>query len=127
MGLQNMGDTSSHGKWDLFWQKWTYQVGLKGEAMDVVSRTSVSSVGWIGSIGNRTETTTIDMVYFNALKGNEPLALDMERWVRVKYGSTSIWRYWTAYANGDCKGCNCAGTFRPPKCQVGSGKPTQKW
>lgn len=63
------------GKWDLSWQKWTYQVadsalflsliycplnkifpdycyvfkqvGLKGEAMNLVSPNSVSSVGWM--------------------------------------------------------------------------------
>ncbi|PKI54810.1 hypothetical protein CRG98_024824 [Punica granatum] len=39
----------------------------------------------------------------------------------------SIGRYWTAYATGNCDGCNYAGTFRPPKCQLGCGQPTQRW
>ncbi|KAE8695147.1 Beta-galactosidase 5 [Hibiscus syriacus] len=34
------------GKWDLSRQKWTYQVGLKGEAMDLVAPNSFSSVEW---------------------------------------------------------------------------------
>lgn len=39
----------------------------------------------------------------------------------------SIGRYWTAYAHGDCSGCSYSGTFRPTKCQLGCGQPTQKW
>ncbi|KAL8118080.1 hypothetical protein AgCh_015838 [Apium graveolens] len=35
------------GKWDLSWQKWTYQVGLKGEAMNLNSPESISSVNWM--------------------------------------------------------------------------------
>lgn len=67
--------------------------------------------------------------YFNAPEGNEPLALDMggmgkgQIWINGQ----SIGRYWTAYATGNCNGCSYAGTFRPPKCQLGCGKPTQRW
>ncbi|KAM7516183.1 hypothetical protein LguiA_005766 [Lonicera macranthoides] len=35
------------GKWDLSWKKWTYQVGLKGEAMNLVSLNGISSVDWM--------------------------------------------------------------------------------
>lgn len=35
------------GKWDLSWQKWTYQVGLKGEAMNLNSPDSISFVNWM--------------------------------------------------------------------------------
>ncbi|KAL4367439.1 hypothetical protein GQ457_05G012650 [Hibiscus cannabinus] len=90
------------GKWDLSWQKWTYQVGLKGEAMNLVSPNGISSVEWMkGSLAAQTQ---------------QPL-----RWHK------SIGRYWTAYAHGDCSGCSYARTFRPPKCQLGCGQPTQRW
>ncbi|WCJ43523.1 Beta-galactosidase [Euphorbia peplus] len=147
MGLQNvgghfetwntgiLGPVALHGldqgKWDLSWQKWTYQVGLKGEAMDLVSPTTVSSVGWMEAslIAQRPQPLTWHKAYFNAPEGNEPLALDMEGMGKgqIWINGQSIGRYWTAYANGDCNGCSYAGTFRPPKCQVGCGKPTQKW
>ncbi|KAE9600122.1 putative beta-galactosidase [Lupinus albus] len=35
-----------HGQKDLTWQKWSYQVGLKGEAVNLVSPNGVSSVDW---------------------------------------------------------------------------------
>ena len=67
--------------------------------------------------------------YFNAPKGDEPLALDMEGMGKgqIWINGQSIGRYWTAYASGDCNGCSYTGTFRPPKCQVGCGQPTQRW
>uniref|UniRef100_A0A0A0KMB2 beta-galactosidase n=1 Tax=Cucumis sativus TaxID=3659 RepID=A0A0A0KMB2_CUCSA len=35
------------GKLDLSWAKWTYKVGLKGEAMNLVSPNGISSVEWM--------------------------------------------------------------------------------
>ncbi|KAJ9704206.1 hypothetical protein PVL29_002670 [Vitis rotundifolia] len=35
------------GKKDLSWQKWSYQVGLKGEAMNLVSPNVISNVDWM--------------------------------------------------------------------------------
>ncbi|KAG6776519.1 hypothetical protein POTOM_020032 [Populus tomentosa] len=78
------------GNKDLTWQQWSYQVGLKGEAMNLVSPNSASSVDWIqGSLANR----------------QQPL-----KWYK-----------------GDCSSCSYSGTFRPPKCQLGCGQPTQRW
>ncbi|KAG5049692.1 hypothetical protein JHK85_010795 [Glycine max] len=37
------------GKWDLSGQKWSYQDGLKREAMDVASPNGISSVAWMQS------------------------------------------------------------------------------
>jgi hypothetical protein len=39
----------------------------------------------------------------------------------------SIGRYWTATATGSCNDCSYAGSYRPPKCQLGCGEPTQRW
>lgn len=119
------------GKKDLTWAKWTYQVGLKGEAMDLVSPNSISSVEWIqGSlIAQQQQPLTWHKAYFNAPDGDEPVAMDMgsmgkgQLWVNGQ----SLGRYWTAYATGKCNGCNYAGTYRPFKCQLGCGQPTQRW
>ncbi|KAL7131412.1 hypothetical protein ABFS83_12G001500 [Erythranthe nasuta] len=119
------------GKRDLSWAKWTYQVGLKGEAMNLVSPNTISSVEWMqGSlIAQKQQPLTWHKAYFNAPDGDEPLALDMssmgkgQLWVNGQ----SLGRYWTAYATGDCNGCSYVGSFRPPKCQLGCGQPTQKW
>ncbi|PQM37425.1 beta-galactosidase 3 [Prunus yedoensis var. nudiflora] len=118
------------GKWDLSWQKWTYQVGLKGEAMNLVSPNAISSVDWMrGSLAaQKQQPLTWHKTLFNAPEGNEPLALDMEGMGKgqIWINGQSIGRYWTAFANGNCNGCSYAGGFRPPKCQMGCGQPTQR-
>ncbi|KAF8405296.1 hypothetical protein HHK36_010198 [Tetracentron sinense] len=119
------------GKRDLSWQKWSYQVGLKGEAMNLVSPNGISSVDWIrGSlVAQQQQPLTWYKAYFNAPEGDEPLALDMGSMGKgqVWINGQSIGRYWMAYAHGDCNGCSYSGTFRPPKCQQGCGQPTQRW
>ncbi|XP_057975801.1 beta-galactosidase 3-like [Malania oleifera] len=118
------------GKRDLSWYKWSYQVGLKGEAMNLVS-SDTTSVDWIqGSLAAKNQQPlTWYKAYFNAPKGNEPLALDMrsmgkgQAWINGQ----SIGRYWMAYAKGDCSVCSYPGTYRPQNCQAGCGKPTQRW
>ncbi|KAH7566338.1 hypothetical protein JRO89_XS08G0140000 [Xanthoceras sorbifolium] len=119
------------GKWDLSWQKWTYQVGLKGEAMNLVSPNGISSVEWMQAslAAQRQQPLTWHKAYFNAPEGDEPLALDMlgmgkgQIWINGQ----SIGRYWTAYASGNCNGCSYTGAYRPTKCQLGCGQPTQRW
>ncbi|OVA06185.1 D-galactoside/L-rhamnose binding SUEL lectin domain [Macleaya cordata] len=119
------------GTRDLSWQKWSYQVGLKGEAMNLMHQDGISSVEWMeGSlVARRQQPLTWYKSYFNAPQGNEPLALDM--WSMGKgqiwINGQSIGRYWTAWANGNCNRCSYSGTYRVPKCQVGCGKPTQRW
>nr|XP_010932916.1 beta-galactosidase 5 isoform X2 [Elaeis guineensis] len=120
------------GKRDLTWQKWSYQVGLKGEAMNLNSLEGTSSVEWIKEslVSQRQQPLTWYRAYFDAPAGHDPLGLDMgsmgkgQAWINGQ----SIGRYWTLLApNGDCKGCNYAGTYRIPKCQTGCGQPTQLW
>ncbi|KAG5062218.1 hypothetical protein JHK85_003401 [Glycine max] len=119
------------GKWDLSGQKWTYQVGLKGEAMDLASPNGISSVAWMQSaiVVQRNQPLTWHKTYFDAPEGDEPLALDMEGMGKgqIWINGQSIGRYWTAFATGNCNDCNYAGSFRPPKCQLGCGQPTQRW
>ncbi|KAF1861390.1 hypothetical protein Lal_00025688 [Lupinus albus] len=119
------------GKLDLSWNKWTYQVGLKGEAMDLASPNGISSVEWMQTalLVQKKQPLTWHKTYFNAPEGDEPLALDMEGMGKgqIWINGQNIGRYWTASAVGNCSDCSYAGSFRPPKCQLGCGQPTQRW
>ncbi|OMO75251.1 Glycoside hydrolase, family 35 [Corchorus olitorius] len=131
-GIQGVYLTGlNQGKKDLTWQKWSYQVGLRGEAMNLISPHGASSAEWTrSSLATRSrQSMTWYKAYFNAPGGDEPLALDMrsmgkgQAWINGK----SLGRYWMAYAKGECGTCSYSGTFRPPKCQTGCGQPTQRW
>ncbi|CAN1824135.1 Beta-galactosidase 5 [Linum perenne] len=120
------------GNRDLTMHKWTYQVGLRGEALNLVSPAGVSSVEWVqDSLASRgNQALKWHKAYFDAPGGNEPLGLDLGSMGKgqVWINGQSIGRYWMAYAKGDCSnGCNYAGTYRPNRCQLGCGKPTQQW
>ncbi|KAL7206777.1 hypothetical protein ACSBR2_019481 [Camellia fascicularis] len=119
------------GKRDLSWQKWTCKVGLKGEAMNLVSPSGISHVDWMkGSLFmQKQRPLTWYKAYFSTPDGDEPLALDMGSMGKgqVWINGESIGRYWTIYANGNCSQCSYSGTFRPTKCQLGCGQPTQRW
>ncbi|CAN6440626.1 unnamed protein product [Victoria cruziana] len=120
------------GDWDLTWQKWSYQVGMKGETLNLHSVEGISLVEWAqGSLAaTKGQPLTWYKAYFNALAGEDPLALDMgsmgkgQAWVNGQ----SIGRYWSTYiANGNCGQCSYSGTYRQQKCQSGCGLPTQRW
>ncbi|KAJ0591245.1 putative beta-galactosidase [Helianthus annuus] len=119
------------GSRDITHQKWSYQVGLKGESKNLASPTGVSSVDWIESslLGLTNRPLTWYKAYFNAPEGVEPLAIDMKSMGKgqVWINGESIGRYWTVHAKGSCTDCNYAGTFRPAKCQSQCGRPTQRW
>ncbi|KAJ6365190.1 hypothetical protein OIU76_030041 [Salix suchowensis] len=119
------------GRRDLTWQKWSYKVGLKGEDMNLESRKPISSVDWVqGSlVAGKQQPLTWYKAYFNSPKGDDPLALDMSSMGKgqVWINGHSIGRYWTLYAEGNCTGCSYSATFRPARCQLGCGEPTQKW
>ncbi|KAL8553130.1 hypothetical protein ACS0TY_001690 [Phlomoides rotata] len=120
-----------HGTKDLSWQKWSYKIGMKGEAMELSSPAKANSVDWLkgSAVARKQQPLTWYKAYFDAPKGNKPLALDLgsmgkgQAWVNGQ----SIGRYWTAYAKGQCNTCSYGGTYRQPKCQYGCGKPTQRW
>ncbi|KAL6212866.1 hypothetical protein ACLB2K_018081 [Fragaria x ananassa] len=146
VGLQNVGlhyetwptgiqgpvflDGLSRGRKDLTMQKWFYKVGLNGEAMNLISPSGASSVDWIrGSLATGNQQLKWYKAYFNAPVGNEPLALDMRSMGKgqVWINGQSIGRYWMAFAKGDCSACSYTGTYRETKCQLGCGRPTQRW
>lgn len=67
---------------------------------------------------------------FNVPPGNDPLALDMGAMGKgmVWINGQSIGRHWPGYiGNGNCGGCNYAGTYTEKKCRTYCGKPSQRW
>lgn len=119
------------GKIDLSWQRWSYKVGLKGEARNLGSPDSVSSVDWMRAslVAEKQMPLTWYKAYFDEPAGDEPLALDMSSMQKgqIWINGQNIGRYWTIHANGNCNTCSYASTFRPPKCEFGCNQPTQKW
>ncbi|XP_031486337.1 beta-galactosidase 1-like [Nymphaea colorata] len=120
----------NEGRRDLSWQKWSYKVGLKGEALSLHTLSGSSSVEWQGSYIVRSQPLTWYKSTFNAPPGSDPVALDM-----ASMGKGQIWvngqhvgRYWPAYtAKGNCGGCSYVGTFNENKCRTGCGGPSQRW
>ncbi|KAL4280485.1 hypothetical protein GQ457_03G001550 [Hibiscus cannabinus] len=119
------------GNRDLTWQKWSYKVGLKGEANNLSSPNSIRSTDWIrGSLAAREQhPLTWYKAFFDAPEGDDPLALDMSSMGKgqIWINGESIGRYWTTTANGNCSECSYVGAFRQTKCHFGCGSPTQQW
>ncbi|VAI57128.1 unnamed protein product [Triticum turgidum subsp. durum] len=116
------------GKRDLSHQKWTYQVGLKGESLGLHTVTGSSSVEW-GGPGNR-QPLTWHKALFTAPAGSDPVALDMgsmgkgQMWVNGHH----VGRYWSYKApSGGCGRCSYAGTYRQDKCRSNCGQLSQRW
>ncbi|XP_073008003.1 beta-galactosidase 2-like [Typha latifolia] len=118
----------NEGRRDLTWQKWTYQIGLKGESLGLHSLTGSSSAEW--GEASQKQPLTWYKTFFNAPDGNEPLALDMSSMGKgqVWVNGQSIGRYWPGYqAYGTCGSCDYRGTYDEKKCQTNCGEPSQKW
>ncbi|KAK7324946.1 hypothetical protein VNO77_28920 [Canavalia gladiata] len=121
-GLKN-GDSL-----DLSSQKWTYQVGLKGEELGL---SSGSSGQWNSqSTFPKNQPLTWYKTNFAAPSGNNPVAIDFtgmgkgEAWVNGQ----SIGRYWPTYvsSNAGCTdSCNYRGHYDDSKCRKNCGKPSQ--
>ncbi|KAJ9179321.1 hypothetical protein P3X46_011126 [Hevea brasiliensis] len=121
----------NEGRRDLSWQKWSYKIGLEGEAMSLHSLSGSSSVEWApGSFVSRRQPLMWYKTTFNAPAGNSPLALDMGSMGKgqVWINGQSVGRYWPAYkATGTCGVCNYAGTFNEKKCLSNCGEASQRW
>ncbi|EES06516.1 beta-galactosidase 4 isoform X2 [Sorghum bicolor] len=118
----------NEGKRDLSHQKWTYQVGLKGESLGLHTVTGSSAVEWAGPGGK--QPLTWHKALFNAPAGSDPVALDMG-----SMGKGQIWvnghhagRYWSYRAySGSCRRCSYAGTYREDQCLSNCGDISQRW
>ncbi|XP_021746137.1 beta-galactosidase 8-like [Chenopodium quinoa] len=113
---------------DLSSQPWTYQVGLKGEDLDLASG---GSCNWDSSAFPKNQPLTWYKTSFNAPDGNDPLALDFtgmgkgEAWVNGQ----SIGRYWPTLSSpsGGCSDhCDYRGPYKSDKCLKNCGKPPQQ-
>ncbi|KAJ3671146.1 hypothetical protein LUZ60_008572 [Juncus effusus] len=123
----------NEGKRDLTWQKWTYQIGLKGEALSLHSLTGSSSVEWseASSSFSQSQPLTWYKAFFNAPGGDEPLAVDMSGMGKgqVWVNGQSVGRYWPGYKvlGKNCPVCNYAGFYNETKCQSHCGDSAQNW
>ncbi|XP_059455909.1 beta-galactosidase 1 [Corylus avellana] len=121
----------NEGRRDLSWQKWSYKIGLKGEALSLHSLSGSSSVEWVErSLVAQRQPLTWYKTTFSAPAGNAPLALDMSSMGKgqVWINGQSLGRYWPAYkASGTCGECNYAGTYSEKKCLSKCGEASQRW
>ncbi|RZB71805.1 Beta-galactosidase isoform B [Glycine soja] len=121
----------NEGTRDLSKQKWSYKIGLKGEALNLNTVSGSSSVEWVqGSLLTKKQPLTWYKTTFSTPAGNDPLALDM-----ISMGKGQVWingrsigRHWPGYiARGSCGDCYYAGTYTDKKCRTNCGEPSQRW
>ncbi|CAA0410308.1 unnamed protein product [Arabidopsis thaliana] len=119
------------GTWDMSKWKWSYKIGVKGEALSLHTNTESSGVRWTqGSFVAKKQPLTWYKSTFATPAGNEPLALDMNTMGKgqVWINGRNIGRHWPAYkAQGSCGRCNYAGTFDAKKCLSNCGEASQRW
>lgn len=120
------------GTWDLSQRKWTYKVGMKGEAFSLQTVSGSSSVTWAeGPCLAQKQPLTWYKATFDAPLGNAPLALDMNSMGKgqVWINGRSIGRHWPGHiAKGyHCGDCYYAGTYTENKCRTKCGQPSQRW
>eukprot|EP00252_Welwitschia_mirabilis_P002303 TRINITY_DN12214_c0_g3_i1.p1 TRINITY_DN12214_c0_g3~~TRINITY_DN12214_c0_g3_i1.p1 ORF type:complete len:374 (+),score=63.87 TRINITY_DN12214_c0_g3_i1:270-1391(+) len=120
------------GTRDLSLQRWSYQIGLKGEAMNLHMSNADSSFEWMkGALVPQSQPLTWYKATFDTPAGQDPVGLDLasmgkgQAWVNGQ----SIGRYWPSnIAQGPCSdACNYQGTFRQQKCATNCGQPSQRW
>ncbi|KAB2077077.1 hypothetical protein ES319_A06G079200v1 [Gossypium barbadense] len=121
----------NEGTRDLSKQKWSYKIGLKGEALKLHTDAGSSSVEWVeGSQLVKKQPMTWYKTTFDAPGGNEPLGLDMSSMGKgqVWINGQSIGRHWPGYiAHGNCDACDYSGTYSDQKCRTNCGQPSQRW
>lgn len=114
---------------DLSSQQWTYQIGLKGEDLDLPSG---SSSQWVSQPTlPKNQPLTWYKAQFDAPGGSNPVALDFtgmgkgQAWVNGQ----SIGRYWPTFIapkSGCPDSCNYRGAYSADKCRKNCGKPSQE-
>ncbi|XP_051127758.1 beta-galactosidase 9 isoform X2 [Andrographis paniculata] len=120
-----------NGNLDLTKAMWTYQVGLKGEALKYFSINEKVCTEWNPLPSDAVPTRfSWYKTTFDVPSGIDPVSLDfssMEKgqaWVNGHH----IGRYWILNAPQDgCRTCDYRGTYNSDKCVTDCGKPTQSW
>ncbi|KAI3823250.1 hypothetical protein L1987_04683 [Smallanthus sonchifolius] len=111
---------------DLSSQRWTYQIGLKGESLGLDNG---GSSLWVSG-SPTSQPLTWYKTNFDAPSGDNPIAIDFtglgkgEAWVNGQ----SIGRYWPSYIapTSGCSACSYKGSYSSTKCLKNCGKPSQK-
>ncbi|KAH9316069.1 hypothetical protein KI387_024696, partial [Taxus chinensis] len=126
LGLKN-------GTKELSFQKWYYQIGLKGEQQSLYSDAGTNAVQWDSGINPPNQTALMwYKTEFNAPKGDNVVALDLstmskgQAWVNGHH----IGRYFpsfTAPTDGCSDSCDYRGTYSPANCATNCGKASQEW
>ncbi|XP_058756150.1 beta-galactosidase-like [Vicia villosa] len=121
----------NEGTRDLSRQKWSYKIGLKGEALQLHTVSGSNSVKWVqGSLLSKRKPLTWYKTTFRTPAGNDPLALDMSTMGKgqVWINGRNIGRHWPGYiTRGKCGDCYYVGTYTETKCRTNCGQPSQKW
>nr|AAF70821.1 beta-galactosidase [Solanum lycopersicum] len=111
---------------------WTYQVGLRGEFLEVYDVNSTESAGWTEfPTGTTPSVFSWYKTKFDAPGGTDPVALDFssmgkgQAWVNGHH----VGRYWTLVApnNGCGRTCDYRGAYHSDKCRTNCGEITQAW
>ncbi|GLJ24400.1 hypothetical protein SUGI_0466010 [Cryptomeria japonica] len=121
------------GSINLSTNDWTYQIGLKGEQLNLYLESGVGNVQWEKAASPpKNRALTWYKARINAPPGNDPVALDM-----LSMGKGQAWlngrmigRYWPISSSpfaGCPSKCNYRGKFLPNKCSTDCGNPTQRW
>uniref|UniRef100_A0A2P2L5L1 beta-galactosidase n=1 Tax=Rhizophora mucronata TaxID=61149 RepID=A0A2P2L5L1_RHIMU len=121
-----------NGDIDLADLTWTYQVGLKGEFLQIYAKDDDEKAEWTDlSLDAVPSIFTWYKTYFDAPSGTDPVAIDLgsmgkgQAWVNGHH----IGRYWTLVAPkyGCQSHCDYRGAYNSDKCTTNCGKPTQTW
>jgi len=121
-----------NGDIDLSDSLWTYQVGLRGEFLQIYSIVENGTAGWTDLTQDAIPSLfSWYKAYFKAPDGTDPVALDLgsmgkgQAWVNGHH----IGRYWTKVApkDGCQRTCDYRGPYNSHKCTRNCGKPTQIW
>ncbi|KAG6782092.1 hypothetical protein POTOM_011480 [Populus tomentosa] len=113
----------NEGRRDLSWQKWSYKIGLHGEALGLHSISGSSSVEWAeGSLVAQRQPLSwykVSILNFNQknidnkLKSRKNVLLG----VALNYHPPS----------GTCGDCSYIGTYNEKKCSTNCGEASQRW
>ncbi|XP_047335148.1 beta-galactosidase 9 [Impatiens glandulifera] len=121
-----------NGDIDISASLWTYQVGLKGESLQIYTTEGNEKANWTNLTPEAIPSTfSWYKAYFGPPVGNDPVALNLR-----SMGKGQVWvnghhlgRYWTLVApkTGCQEVCDYRGAYDSEKCTTNCGKPTQIW
>lgn len=116
---------------DLSSYQWTYQIGLKGEDLNLFVKSDDSDSLWVSDSSLPTNQPLIwYKTQFEAPAGHDPVAIDFtgmgkgEAWINGQ----SIGRFWPTYTapSDGCSSCSYKGSYSSNKCLKNCGKPSQQ-